>query len=373
MNFTVPTLMGLESFTARELKRLGYETKTQDGRVSFEGETEDICRANMFLRTGERVLIVVGEFEAFSFEELFEKTKALPWHEFLDKNAAFPVKGHTLKSQLASVRDCQAIIKKAIAVSLSQKYGVEWLEESGVSFKIQFNIYKDKVSLMIDTSGEPLHKRGYRTKSNLAPLRETIAASIVMLSYWRFEDILWDPFCGSGTIPIEAACFKKNIAPGIKRGFAAEDFPFIEKSAWDRAREEARSNERDLKLRIIASDIDKECIKISEENAMRAGVKNDIEFKALNALDLTCEFSGGTIMCNPPYGERIGEKKECEELYRGLSKVFCGLDNWSMYLLTSNENFESLFGKKADKKRKLYNGMIKCDLYQYFSNYKTKK
>ena len=372
MDFTVPTLMGLESFTARELKRLGYETKTQDGRVSFSGKAEDLCRANMFLRTGERVLIVVGEFEAFSFEELFEKTKALPWHEFLDKNAAFPVKGHTLKSQLASVRDCQAIIKKAIAVSLSEKYGVQWLAEDGVNYQIQFNIYKDKVSLMIDTSGDPLHKRGYRTKSNLAPLRETIAASIVMLSYWKFEDVLCDPFCGSGTIPIEAACFKKNIAPGINRGFASESFPFVKKEAWDLAREEAKSNERDLKLKIIASDIDSECINISKENAKRAGVENDIEFKVLNALDFKTDISGGTIMCNPPYGERLGEKKECEELYKGLGRVFKNLDNWSMYLLTSNEHFEKLFGKRADKKRKLYNGMIKCDLYQYFANRRTK-
>lgn len=367
MNFTVPTLMGLESFTARELKRLGYETKTQDGRVSFEGSPEDACRANMFLRTGERVLITVGEFEAYSFEELFEKTRAIDWGELLDKHAAFPVKGHCLKSQLASERDCQAIIKKAIALSLSEKYGAEWLEEDGVKYQIQFSIYKNKVSLMIDTSGEPLHKRGYRTKSNAAPLRETIAASIVMLSYWRFEDVLCDPFCGSGTIPIEAAMFKRNIAPGIGRSFAAEDFPFINGKAWERAREEAKSGERSIELRITASDIDGECIKISEENAERAGVAGDIDFKVLNALDFKSELSGGTIMCNPPYGERIGEKRECERLYAELGKIYKNLDSWSMYLLTSNESFERLFGKKADKRRKLYNGMIKCNLYQYFA------
>lgn len=367
MNFTVPTLMGLESFTARELKRLGFETKTQDGRVSFEGRPEDVCRANMFLRTGERVLITVGEFEAYSFDELFEKTKALDWAELLDRHAAFPVTGHTLKSQLASVRDCQAIIKKAIATSLSGKYGTEWLEEDGVVYQIRFNIYKNKVSIMIDSSGEPLHKRGYRIKSNKAPLRETIAAAMVMLSYWRFEDVLCDPFCGSGTIPIEAAAFKRNIAPGIGRSFAAESFHFIKNEAWEQAREEARSNERNLELRIMASDIDEECIKISKENAERAGVAGDIDFKVLNALDFRSEVSGGTIMCNPPYGERIGEKAECEELYKALGKLYKGLDRWALYLLTSNEGFEGLFGKRADKRRKLYNGMIKCNLYQYFA------
>ncbi len=367
MEFAVPTLMGLESFTARELKRLGYETKTEDGRVCFSGKSEDIARANMFLRTGERVLIKVSEFTALSFEELFEKTKAIDWSLFLDKNASFPVKGHTLKSQLASVRDCQAIIKKAIAVSLSEKYKTEWLPEDGVNYQIQFNILKDRVTLMIDTSGEPLHKRGYRIKSNLAPLRETIAASIVMLSYWKFEDVLCDPFCGSGTIPIEAVSFKKNIAPGINRSFQAENYPFIPQNAWEDAREEAKSNIRDLKLQIYASDIDKDCIEISKENAKRAGVLSDINFTVKNALDFKSDLSGGTIMCNPPYGERLGEKKECEELYKAFGKTFKNLDNWSLYLLTSNEKFESLFGKKADKKRKLYNGMIKCDLYQYFS------
>lgn len=367
MDFLVPTLMGLESFTARELKRLGYETKTEDGRVGFSGNAEDICRANMFLRTGERVLIKVAEFEAVTFEELFEKTKAVEWHTFLDKNASFPVKGHTLKSQLASVRDCQAIIKKAVAVSLSEKYKTEWLPEDGTNYQIQFNILKDRVTLMIDTSGEPLHKRGYRIKSNLAPLRETIAASIVMLSYWKFEDVLCDPFCGSGTIPIEAACFKKNIAPGINRSFVSENYPFVPEKAWKNAREEARSNERDIKLEIYASDIDPDCIDISKENAKRAGVLDGLKFSVLDALDFKSDYSGGTIMCNPPYGERMGEKKECEELYKSFGRVFKNLDNWSLYLLTSNEHFESLFGKKADKKRKLYNGMIKCDLYQYFS------
>lgn len=367
MEFTVPVLLGLESFTAKELKRLGYETTTEDGRVNFTGELKDICRANMFLRTGERVLIKVGDFKATTYEELFEKTKNLPWYEFLDKNAQFPVKGHTLKSQLASVRDCQAIIKKAIAVSLSEKYNCEWLPEEGTLYQIQFHFYKDRVTLMIDTSGDPLHKRGYRIKSNLAPLRETIAASMVMLSYWKFEDVLADPFCGSGTIPIEAVCFKKNIAPGINRSFQAENFPQIKTTDWDAVREEARDSIRNIKLDVLASDIDLNTLDIAKENAKRAGVFDDINFFASDAARFKSHKSQGTIMCNPPYGERLSEIKECEELYKKLGKMFTNLDNWSMYLLTSNENFESLFGKKADKKRKIYNGMIKCNLYQYFS------
>lgn len=370
MEFIIPTLMGLESFTARELKRLGYETKTEDARVSFAGNLSDICRANIFLRTGERVLIKMAEFNATSFEELFQNTRAVAWEELLGKDAAFPVKGHSLKSQLASVRDCQAIIKKAIATKMSEKYSCDRLPEDGVKYQVQFSIYKDRVTLMIDTSGEPLHKRGYRIKHNAAPLRETIAASIVMLSYWRFEDVLCDPFCGSGTIPIEAALFKKNIAPGKNRRFAAHSFPFIEKSAWDLAQEEALSGERDLKLQILASDIDADCVKIAKESAKNAGVGDDISFYRANALDFKSDISGGTIMCNPPYGERLSDKKECEKLYSDFGKVFKNLDNWSMYLLTSNESFESFFGKRSDKKRKLYNGMIKCNLYQYFSKRK---
>lgn len=365
MDFVVPALMGLESFTARELKRLGYETKTEDGRVMFSGNEADICRSNIFLRTGERVLIKAAEFTAVSFEELFEKTKAVRWSEFIDKNGVFPVKGHSLKSQLASVPDCQAIIKKAVAVSLAEDYKIQWLPEDGAMYQIQFHIYKDRVTLMIDTSGEPLHKRGYRIKHNLAPLRETIAASMVMLSYWKFEEPLRDIFCGSGTIPIEAAMFKKNIAPGINRSFAAENMHFSSKADWDRAREEAKSMVRDIKLDIVGSDIDKKALEIAEENAKRAGV--DISFKYADATDFKSDATGGTIMCNPPYGERMGEIKECEALYQKLGRMYKGLDNWSMYVLTSNENFEKLFAKRADKKRKLYNGMLKCNLYQYFS------
>ena len=362
----VPTLFGLEAFTAKEIRRMGYEATVEDGRVSFLGDAEAICRANINLRTGERVLIKMAEFQALSFEELFEKTKEIPWESWIGKNDAFPVKGYSLKSKLASVRDCQAIIKKSIASRLGEKYGMERLPEDGVCYQVQFAILKDRVSLMIDTSGDPLHKRGYRQISNAAPLRETIAAAMVMMSYWKFEYPLLDPFCGSGTIPIEAAMFKRDIAPGLNRRFAAHDFSQISPVLWDRCIEEARAKERDIELCIFASDIDKKTVETARENARLAGVDKWVKPECRDVRDIKMEESGGTIICNPPYGERLGEKRECELLYRDMGKTFSGLDKWNYYILTSNEEFEKLFGKKANKKRKVYNGMIKCNIYQYF-------
>lgn len=367
IEITVPTLLGMEAFAAKEIRRLGYETTAvEDGRITFSGDLEAVCRTNIQLRTGERALIKIGEFQALSFEELFEKTYSLDWERWIGKNSAFPVKGHCLKSKLASTRDAQAIIKKAIAKRLSQKYGIEWLPEDGNVYQIQFSIMKDKVTLMIDTSGEPLHKRGYRQKSNLAPLRETIAAAMVMMSYWKFEYPLCDPFCGSGTIPIEAAMFKRNIAPGINRSFAAQNFVQFEPQLWEKAREEAKSLERDIPLEIYAYDIDADTVSLAERNARIAGVEKYIKFKCTDAADFYTETPNGTIICNPPYGERLSDKKECEILYRKIGKTFSRLNNWSYYILTSHEGFEEIFGRKADKRRKLYNGMIKCNVYQYF-------
>lgn len=367
IEITVPTLLGMEAFAAKEIRRLGYETTAvEDGRITFSGDLEAVCRTNIQLRTGERALIKIGEFQALSFEELFEKTYSLDWERWIGKNSAFPVKGHCLKSKLASTRDAQAIIKKAIAKRLSQKYGIEWLPEDGNVYQIQFSIMKDKVTLMIDTSGEPLHKRGYRQKSNLAPLRETIAAAMVMMSYWKFEYPLCDPFCGSGTIPIEAAMFKRNIAPGINRSFAAQNFVQFEPQLWEKAREEAKSLERDIPLEIYAYDIDADTVSLAERNAHIAGVEKYIKFKRTDAADFYTETPNGTIICNPPYGERLSDKKECEILYRKIGKTFSRLNNWSYYILTSHEGFEEIFGRKADKRRKLYNGMIKCNVYQYF-------
>ena len=364
----VPVLFGLEAFAAKEIRRLGYETTSvENGRITFKGDYSAICRANMWLRTGERVLVKIGEFEAYSFEELFDKVYELEWENWIGKNNAFPVKGYSLKSKLASVSDCQAIIKKAVAKRLSAKYGIEWLPEDESTYQIQFSIMKDKVTVMIDTSGEGLHKRGYRRNSNFAPLKETIAASMVMMSYWKFEYPLCDPFCGSGTIPIEAAMFKRNIAPGLSRDFAAQGFSQISEKLWHETVEEAKSLEKDVPLEIYAYDIDKDTAELAGENAKIAGVDKYISTGVLDATSLFIDKPNGTIICNPPYGERLGTKDECEELYRKIGKNFPRLNNWSYYILTSHEEFESLFGRKADKKRKIYNGMIKCNIYQYFA------
>lgn len=363
----IPCIFGLEALVARELKWLGYETsRVEDGRVTFIGDFEAVCRANLWLRCGERVLIKIGEFTAVTFEELFEQTKALDWPGWLGKSAAFPVKGFCLKSTLASMRDCQAIIKKAIVSSLSAKYGIEWLPEDGAEYQIQFSVMKDKVTLMIDTSGDGLHKRGYRRISNAAPLKETIAAAMIMLSYWKFEYPLCDPFCGSGTIPIEAAMFKRNIAPGLTRRFSAEEFEQSDAALWTRLREEAESKKRDTPLTIFASDIDAETVKIAEENARIAGVADAVKPTVGNALDFSSTEKFGSIICNPPYGERLSDAKACSELYAKMGKAFSHLPDWSYYILASDEQFEQHFGRKADKRRKIYNGMIKCNIFQYY-------
>jgi len=363
----IPCLFGMEAFVSREIKRLGYETThVEDGKVFFSGDMEAVCRANLWLRCGERVLIKVGDFTAVSFEELFEKTKALEWSRWLSKNSAFPIKGFCLKSTLASMRDCQAIIKKAIASNLSEKYGIEWLPEDGANYQIQFSVMKDKVTLMIDTSGDGLHKRGYRRISNAAPLKETIASAMIMLSYWKFEYPLCDPFCGSGTIPIEAAMFKRNIAPGLSRTFTFEEFDQTDSALLSRCRQEARDMARNTPLNIIASDIDEDTVELAKHNARIAGVSDCINFSCGNALDFTSDIPYGSIICNPPYGERLSDAAACYELYEKMGKAFKKLPDWSYYILASDEEFEKHFGKKADKRRKIYNGMIKCNLYQYF-------
>ncbi len=370
----VTTLFGLEALTAREVRRLGYTTSSvEDGRVTFYGDWEAVCRANMWIRTGERVLIKISEFSAVTFEELYEKTKLAEWNTFIGKNDCFPVKGFSLKSTLASVRDCQAIIKKAVADRLSETYGLSWLPEDGTLYQIQFSILKDKVTLMIDTSGEGLHKRGYRQISNIAPLKETLAAAMVELSHWKYEYPLCDPFCGSGTIPIEAAMIKKNIAPGKSRKFAFNKFSQIDDNLWNRIKEEAVAAECDIPLEIHAYDIDDKTVQLAKDNAFKAGVGEFIVTLQGDARNITFDMSYGTIICNPPYGERIGEVKECEQLYKDIGFNFNKLDKWSYYILTSNENFERLFGRKANKKRKLYNGMIRCNLYQYFGERPPKK
>lgn len=363
----IPTIFGLEAFVSRELRRMGYETTSvEDGRVTFLGDARAVCRANIGIRTGERVLIKAAEFHATSFDELFEGTKQVDWAEWIGKTAAFPVKGFCLKSQLASVRDCQAIIKKAMADRLCAEYGVEHMEESGEKYQIQFSVLKDRVTLMIDTTGDGLHKRGYRAAANAAPLKETIAAAMVMLSRWRYEYPLADPMCGSGTIPIEAAMLKRNIAPGLKRSFAGERMAQLSEALWRECREEAESEIKNVPLEIYAADINPEYTEIARNNAVIAGVGDAVVPICKSVSEFAHPAEYGTVICNPPYGERLGERAECEELYKIMGRQFAGLDKWSCYAITSNENFEDCFGIKASKKRKIYNGMLKCNIYQYF-------
>lgn len=364
----VPCLLGLEGPIADELKRLGLENvAAENGRVYFTGGPEAIAKANICLRIGERVLIEVGKFQALSFDDLFEGTKALPWENFIPKDGAFPVKGHSLNSKLFSVSDCQSIIKKAVVERLKSKYKLGWLQETGALYRIQFSIMKDQVSLCIDTTGPGLHKRGYRPAHNAAPLKETLAAAMVNLSRYKGRGDFCDPFCGSGTIPIEAALIAKNQAPGLFRRFTAMNWADIDAKVWEIVKAEARAKEFHGDYHIFGSDIDPAAIKIAKENAARAGVSDIISFEVKDATSFDRQTERGIIVTNPPYGERIMEKQEAEALYRGFGQIYRGLENWQLYLLSSHTEFERSFGKQADKKRKLYNGMIKCDLFMYLN------
>lgn len=365
----ITTVFGLEALCAKEIRNLGYDTTdVSDGRVTFLGDMEAVCRANLHVRTGERILIKVGDFEVHSFDELFDNTKKLNWSDWLPKNAKFPVKGFTFKSDVYSVSDSQSIIKKSIASSLSESYNLEWLPEDGPLYQIEFSIIRDRATLMIDTSGDGLHKRGYRKLHNAAPLKETIAAAIVMLSRFSYNGILADPFCGSGTFAAEAGLIAKNIAPGINRHFAFEKFVQLPKGMLEYAKEEAREGERpDTALRIYASDIDPECAKLALINAKKAGVADIVSVRTMDAANFFAKEARGTIICNPPYGERMLTEEECTKILKNTCQMYKKLDNWALMLLTPDENFEKIMGRKADKRRKIYNGMIRCNLYQYFS------
>ncbi len=359
---------GLEAVVKRELLDLGYkDLKVDNGKVTFKATERDIPKTNLWLRSADRVLLKMGEFKATTFDELFEKTKELPWDEWITEDGEFTVEGKSVNSQLFSISDCQAIVKKAVVEKLKNKYHREWFEETGAKFTIEVSLLKDIATLTIDTSGEGLHKRGYRLKSVKAPLKETLAAALVQLSYWNKDRLLIDPFCGSGTIPIEAAMIGKNIAPGLNRNFASEGWPRVKKEYWQDARREAWDvmllGER---LNILASDIDEKAIKIAKKNAEIIALEEDIKFIRADFRDLDIQEEYGVIITNPPYGERIGEKKEIEQLYIDMGNKFRKLDTFSIYVLTSNEDFEKLYGKVADRRRKLYNGRIKVDYYQYY-------
>ncbi len=364
-------LFGLEKLLGEEIDALGYvRTETIDGRVSFIGDERAVYRANLHLRFAERVFIKLGSFKAESFEELFEGTRSLEWEKFIGSTDAFPVKGHSIKSTLFSIPDCQSIVKKAIVSRLSSNYGITWFAEEGVKYQVEFFILKNIATLMIDTSGVALHKRGYRIEAGAAPLRETLAAAVAATSRPREDVLLWDPFCGSGTIAIEAALMMTKCAPGLARHFACEQFEILsDKSIIKEEKERAYSMiNYDSAFEAYASDIDGEVLEIAKQNAERAGVDDRIKFFKADARKIEKLDCRGTIVCNPPYGERLMTEREVERLYRDMGKAFSALAPWQIYILTSAENFQSLYGKRADKIRKLYNGMIPCSLYQYFKN-----
>lgn len=367
--FLAPCHFGTESVLKREITDLGYEiASTEDGRVSFWGDEAALCRANLFLRTTERVLLVIGRFHAVTFEELFEKTKALPWERYIPEDGKFWVtKANSVKSKLFSPSDIQRIMKKAMVERLKQSYKKEWFPEDGAAFPVRVSIMKDEVTVGLDTSGESLHKRGYRKLAAKAPITETLAAALIMLTPWKADRILVDPFCGSGTIPIEAAMLGANIAPGLNREFLAEDWVhLIPKKAWYDAVNEAEDLvKRDAVMQIQGYDIDDGIIKAARQNAVDAGVSEYIHFQKRPVSELRHAKKYGFVITNPPYGERLEEKNALPALYKEFGTAFAGLDAWSCYMITAYEEAEKYFGRKADKNRKIYNGMIKTYFYQF--------
>ncbi len=374
MELVATCLFGLEGLLGEEIDNLGYKrTETIDGRVTFEAPIEAIAKCNIRLRTAERLLIKLGSFKAYTFDNLFEGTKKLPWADFVGKYDAFPVKGHSIRSKLFSIPDCQKIIKKAVVNSLSEKYKMRIFPETGVKYQIEFFILNDIATLMIDTTGAGLHKRGYRALAGAAPLRETLAASMVKLSRMRDNVIICDPLCGSGTIAIEAATQACNIAPGINRSFVSEEFPFLNKSVWMNEREAARAEIREPLTKIFGSDIDPSAIELARDNAKKAGVAKYVDFRVADARKFVSPIpdARGTIITNLPYGERLGDLTEARDLAKSIGQNFAqSIPNWQMYIITSDELFERYFGRRSDKKRVLYNGMIKCNLYQFFKSKK---
>ena len=374
MEFSVPCLFGLEGLAGDELRRMNCENvRVENGRVLFSGDETAMAKANIGLRTGERVLILLADFQAKTFEELFQGVYRANLEDYIPKDGAFPVKGHCLNSQLMSVPDCQAIVKKAASRRLGEKYGMSWLPETGVKYQLQFSLMNDRVQLYLDTSGPGLHKRGYRANGNDAPLRETLAAAMVTLTHYRGREFLWDPFCGSGTIPIEAALIARNQAPGMYRRFSAEAFSWVDPKIWGEVRTEFRDKEFKGNYRILGSDNDPKCISLSMANARKAGVDKLITFQDGDATKMSLPTDSGILICNPPYGQRMLEQQSAQRLYAALGRHLKYADGWKKYIITSEPEFEHYFGKRADKKRKLYNGMIKCDYYMYLGDQRSKK
>lgn len=368
IQFVIPCLLGLESLIADELRSMSAENvRAENGRVLFEGDEYMLARVNICSRYAERVQILVGEFETHSFEELFQGAKSLEWENWIGALDAFPVKGYSINSDLFSTRDCQAIIKKAVVERLKSKYAIEWFEESGAVHQIQFALMKNRASLLLDTSGAGLHKRGYRLDANVAPMKETLAAALCSLSHLRPYHKLYDPMCGSGTLLIEGAMLAAGMAPGLNRDFSAERWQVIAREVWKEERERAKQSVGFLDdFECFGSDIDPEAIKIAKINAQRAGVADKIHFSVCDIKDFNPTSDRGTVICNPPYGERLLDIGQCEVLYKEMGRVFERRKGWSYSIISPDEEFETAFGKKADKRRKLYNGMIKCQLFMYY-------
>ena len=365
----VPCHFGLEAVMKKEILDLGYEvSQVEDGRVTFIGDAEAICRANIFLRTTERVLLKVGSFHAETFEDLFQGTRAIPWEEYLPKDAKFWVaKASSIKSKLFSPSDIQSIMKKARVERMKKAYGIEWFPENGASFPLRVFLHKDTVTVALDTTGESLHKRGYRTLTSKAPITETLAAALIMLTLWKSDRILVDPFCGSGTFPIEAAMIAANMAPGMNREFLSEDWKhLIPRKCWYDAMDEANDLvDLSVQTDIQGYDIDGDIVRAARANAKAAGVDELIHFQQRSVSDLSHPKKYGFLITNPPYGERIEDKKNLPELYKTIGERFAELDSWSAYIITAYEDTERYFGRKADKNRKIYNGMMKTYFYQF--------
>lgn len=362
------TTFGLEAVAKRELESLGHSgMKVENGKIEYVGELVDIVRSNLWLRTADRVLVKMAEFKALSFDELFEGVKAIPWEDWIPEDGNFIVDGKSLNSKLYSISDSQRITEKAIVERLKQAYPVEWFSKSGPRFRVEVSILKDIATITLDTSGDGLHKRGYRDRAGDAPIKETLAAAMVMLSYWNKDRVLLDPFCGSGTILIEAAMIGKNLAPGLDRSFDAEKWPVVPEELWYEERIKARKAiDHSVKLNLLGCDTDKRSILRARDNAANLGLEDDIAFfvKDMREVDLNDDY--GVVITNPPYGERMGDMEEIKMLHMDLGEKFRALSTWSVYVITSNEEFEMQYGKKADRKRKLYNGRIKVDYYQYY-------
>lgn len=373
LNLIATSAFGLESVVVHELKKIGIEkTEVENGRINFQGDYSSVVKSNLWLRCADRVLIKLASFRAYDFEQLFQGALEVEWENFIPVNGKMHVIGKSVNSKLHSVPDCQAIVKKAIIESMKRKFKQDWFEETGPTYRIEVSVLKDVVTLTLDTSGAGLHKRGYRESQGEAPLKETLAAGLVSISRWKPDRVFADPLCGSGTIPIEAAMVGKNIAPGLIRSFSSEEWPEIPASLWKNYRDEAEDLINKNQMEIFASDIDKRVFNAAVGNAEKARVDDCIIFQKKPVSEFSSSKKYGCIVCNPPYGERLQNDNEVQNLYREMGKVFLKLDTWSLFIMTSSENFEKSFGRKSDKNRKLYNGKIKTHLYQYLGELPVK-